>query len=96
VLPRRDIPALHALRWGVLPPMALILAALVFAGSYVLRTFGAQQGEFRPVARADPGFTNPARVRQIVLGLAVLVTLGAAALTWQVHKRWFARTAPKR
>lgn len=87
VLPRRDIPALHALMWGVLPPMALILAALVFAGSALQRTFGARPGEFRPVARAETGFTHPARVRRIVLGLAVLAALGAGGLAWQVQER---------
>jgi hypothetical protein len=95
MLPRRDIPALHALMWGVLPPLALILAALVFVGSAVRRTVGAQPGEFRPVAGTDLGSIDRACVRQIVLFHAVLVVLGAAALTWQVQKHLSRPQAPE-
>lgn len=87
VLPRRDIPAQHALMWGVLPPLALISAALIFLSAALQRTFGASPGEFRPVARTDIRFGNPARVRLIVVVLALLVAVGAAALVWQLRER---------
>ncbi len=87
VLPRRDIPAIHALMWGVLPPLALIAAALVFLGSALQRTFGARPGEFRPVARGETGFSNPARVQRVVLGLAVFALVAAAFLGWTIRER---------
>ncbi len=94
VLPRRDIPPLHALMWGVLPPLALVLAALVFLGSALQRTFGARPGEFRPVILVEAGFSNPARMRQIVLGLAVLVVVGATGTAWNVHQRFMQPETP--
>jgi hypothetical protein len=95
VLPRRDIPALHALMWGVLPPLALLLAALVFLGAALQRTFGARPGEFRPVARTEAGFSNPARVRQIVLGMAVLLVIGAVGTAWKLRERSLRQDTPE-
>lgn len=95
VLPRRDIPALHALMWSVLPPLALVLAAMVFLGSALQRTFGARPGEFRPVTRAEAGFSNPARVRHIVLGLAVLLVVGAAGTVWNVRDEFMQPETPE-
>ncbi len=86
VLPRRDIPALHALMWGVLPPFALVLAALVFVTSALQRTFGTRPGEFRPVTRVEGRFSNPARVRRVVLGLAVVVFASAVAVVLTVRE----------
>ena len=87
VLPRRDIPAVHALMWGLLPPTALILAGLIFFGSAVLRTIAGRPGEFRPVAQPETGFTHPVRVRRVVMGLAVLAAMGLGAIGWVAQKR---------
>lgn len=87
VLPRRDIPPLHALMWGLLPPLALGSAALVFLWSALQRMFGARAGEFRPVAPAQARFTHPARVRRIVLGLGALVLIAGASGGWLLHQR---------
>ncbi|MFO1201465.1 MAG: hypothetical protein U1E58_02375 [Tabrizicola sp.] len=95
VLPRRDIPALHALMWGVLPPMALIAAGLVFLASALQRTFGARPGEYRPVARPDARFSRPERVRRLVAGLAALAVIGAAALAWEVRERLLRPATPE-
>lgn len=85
VLPRRDLPPLHVLMWGTLPPAALITAGLLFLASALQRTFGARPGEFRPVARAPLGYTNPRRVRSVVLGLALLALAAAVALGWTLR-----------
>ena len=85
LLPRRDIPPLHALMWGVLPPAALIAAALIFLGSALQRTFGARPEEFRPVARVPLGYTNPRRVRLVVLALLFIGFAGLAVTSWKLH-----------
>jgi hypothetical protein len=85
VLPRRDLPALHVLMWGILPPAALVTAGLIFLASALQRTFGARSGEFRPVARAPLGYTNPRRVRRVVLALLVLGLAGLAAIGWTLR-----------
>lgn len=95
VLPRRDIPALHVLMWGTLPPMALVAAGLVFLASALQRTFGAQAGEFRPVARARTGYANPRRVRQVVLGLALLCLTGTATLVWNLREHLIRAETPE-
>lgn len=78
VQPRLEIPRFHALMWGVLPPVALILAAAVFLGSVVQRNFGTRLNEYRPVIEPQDGFSNPRRVRILVIVLA-LAALAAAA-----------------
>lgn len=87
VLPRRDIPALHVLMWGTLPPAALVAAGLIFLASALQRTFGARPGEFRPVAPAPLGYANPRRVRQIVFGLALLGMMATTALLWTLRSQ---------
>ncbi|WP_295074246.1 hypothetical protein [Tabrizicola sp.] len=87
VLPRRDIPALHVLMWGTLPPAALVAAGLIFLASALQRTLGARPGEFRPVAPAPLCYTNPRRVRQIVFGLALLVMMATTALLWTLRSQ---------
>ncbi|MCU0826163.1 MAG: hypothetical protein MUE52_01855 [Tabrizicola sp.] len=84
VLPRRDIPASHVLMWGVLPPTALIAAALIFLTSALRRTLGARPGEFRQIARSASRFTRPERVRRTVLGLAFLVMTLAGGSVWLI------------
>lgn len=95
VLPRRDIPSLHVLMWGLLPPIALAAAALVFLGTALRRTFGARPGEFRPVARAEAEFTHPQTVRRIVAGFAVLALTGGAMLGWTLHANLTRPTPPE-
>ncbi len=87
VLPRRDIPALHALMWGVLPPMALLSAAAIFLIAALRRMFGMRPGEFRPVIPAPLRFDNPRRVRRTLLGLALVSILASVALGTMVSYR---------
>lgn len=94
VLPRRDIPAAHVLMWGVLPPAALLTAGLIFLASALQRTFGARPGEFRPVARAPLGYTNPRRVRQVVLALLLLGLAGLATLGWTLRSHFLRPETP--
>ena len=74
VPPRREIPALHMLMWGTLPPVALLLAAAIFAVSALRRNFGAVPVALRPAAARSLGFASRRRVRAAVLsGFAVLL-----------------------
>lgn len=95
VLPRREIPALHALMWGVLPPMALIAAGLVFLSSALQRTFGARPGEYHPVSRPDSRFSRPELVRQVVAGLATLALIAVAGFAWEVREQFLRPETPE-
>ena len=78
VLPRRhDSPALVAM-WGIVPPLALLLAAAMFLVSLARRNFGMWPGDLRPLVRRGDSFARPAVVRAVVLGLAILM-LGLSA-----------------
>lgn len=85
VLPRRDIPALHALMWGILPPAALIAAGLVFLASALRRTFGLRLGDLRRVARVKAEFARPGLVRLIVASLAAVVLITGLAAGWRLQ-----------
>ena len=85
VQPRRQIPALHVLMWGLLPPLALAAAGLVFLGSVLGRTFGISPAEVRPVTRGRHRFRNPARVRTVILALATSALVGSGTLAWQLR-----------
>lgn len=95
VLPRRDIPALHVLMWGLLPPLALVAAGLLFLSTALSRTFGARAEGFRPVTRSETRFTNPQAVRRIVAGVALVALVAALALAWSLTQRLTRPAAPQ-
>ncbi len=88
--PRRDIPVVQTLMWGLLPPAALCLAALIFLGSLLRRGFARREIEARPLIERESAFVNVARVRLVVFGLGALAlasAIGLAALVWtRVHQ----------
>jgi hypothetical protein len=94
---RRDIPQHHRLMWGVLPPMALILAALVLVAAIFRRGFGRAHATERPIPRAsflpDDQFANPRRARQVVTILGALCVIAVGAGTIQGY-RSLTRPAP--
>ena len=79
-LPRRDIPVVHSIMWGTLPPLALSLAALVFLSSVLRRGFGTWSPELRPLLEGSTSFARPARVRRVVYGLAALSLIAGTSL----------------
>ncbi len=90
--PRRFIPQSHRLMWGILPPLALSLAALVLLATIFRRGFGGSHATDRPIPRAsiqpDQRFANPRRARQVVL---ILGAIGVAATTlggFHAYRSW--------
>ncbi|MBO6790552.1 MAG: hypothetical protein JJ894_08455 [Dinoroseobacter sp.] len=84
LLPRRDIPAFQMLIWGSLPPIALILAALIFAGSALRRNFGLRSSDVRPLVEKRGEFSDPKRVRKVVLALGATSLVGLIAVSFFV------------
>ncbi len=89
---RRETSPVHVVMWGLLPPLALLLAGAIFLISAVRRNFGADIGEYRTVSRREDSFGNPRRVRAVVFGLAGLSVTAAGISGWQIHAR---NTAPE-
>lgn len=88
--PRRTIPHLHALLWGVTPPLALCLAALVFLTSALSGNFTGRLSEFRPLLDRRSDYVRPRLVRRVVLGLGVVLVVslsGVSALAWRAATR---------
>lgn len=87
---RRDIPQSHRLMWGVLPPMALILAALILVAAIFRRGFGRSHATERPIPRAsflpDDRFANPRRARQVVTMLGAICVIAVGAGGVQVYR----------
>ena len=81
ILPRRDIPALHAAMWGVLPPLALFLAVLVVLGGIGRR---APAGEFAHANSAD-GRGSARLFKMLVMSAMVVVMVGSAAGAWALY-----------
>ncbi len=84
--PRRALGHVQSLMWGILPPLALILAALIFLGSVLRRGFAQSHMEYRPIAQPEVSFVRPAKVRLVVLilaGLALGVGMGLGVKLWQ-------------
>ena len=86
LLPRRiEAPVLVAM-WGIVPPVALLLAAAVFVTSLARRNFGLSPDDLRPLVRRGDGFASPEVVRRVVLGLMVLalgLTATLGTLAWR-------------
>ncbi len=81
--PRREIPRLHMVMWGILPPLALVLAALVLAGVALRRGLAAGGADLRPLVARETGFADVARVRRdVILGGTVGVLALAGAGIW--------------
>ncbi|KAJ56843.1 hypothetical protein ACMU_07850 [Actibacterium mucosum KCTC 23349] len=81
--PRRHIPELHMLMWGLIPPGALLLALAVFAISVVKRSFGAVPGDPKPVLPRSTGFRNARLVFWVVTtGVAAVVVLTIGTGLW--------------
>ena len=83
--PRRDIPNSHMLMWGLLPPIALAIAALIFVVSILHQSFAQSSKDLRPITARVSGFQKPKRVRMAVITLTavfsvVVVGLGAFTL----------------
>ena len=87
VRPRREIAPLHAVMWGVLPPLALLSAALIFVQAALRRNFDTHARENRVVARGAEDFGNPGVVRFGVVALLVILIAGAGGVAWQAHAR---------
>jgi hypothetical protein len=86
---RRDLGRMQMLLWGVLPPTALILAALILLASMMNRGFTRHQVEYRPTVERQSSVLRPVTVRRVVLGLcgAALVTAVIAAGLLVQHLR---------
>ncbi len=87
---RRIIPQSHRLMWGLLPPMMLILAAMVLVAAIFRRGFGRSHDTERPMQRStflpDESFANPRRARQVVTILGLICVLAAVAGTINVYR----------
>lgn len=84
--PRQHLGAVQSLMWGALPPLALLLAGMIFAGSVLRRGFARAQVDYRPVIQPQISFVRPAMVRRVVLGLAggaLIAGLALAATLWR-------------
>lgn len=95
LLPRRDLPVLHRLIWGIAPPAALGLAALVLGGAALRRGFARPRPEDRPVLRPTDEFRHPARLRRVVIGAALLLALGAGWGGWRLARAMAAPAPPE-
>lgn len=85
--PRREIPALHMLMWGLLPPLALTLAAIVFGTGALRRNFGVTGAEVRPAEAKKAGFRRPGPVRAVVLGFFAALVFGAGGIGWRIAEK---------
>lgn len=72
---RQYIPVVHAVMWGVLPPLALALALLCLLVTLVSGSFSTHGIQIAPAVSHVAGFRHPMRVRRIVQGLAVVLVL---------------------
>lgn len=86
VLPRREIPPSHSMMWGLLPPLALGLAAALFFGAALQGTLVGQRDGLRPVVPAQTAFSRPARMRRIVFGLCAMLVIAGLSAGWLVYK----------
>ena len=82
--PRRDIPRVHAIMWGVLPPAALLLAAAIFVAGALRRNFGTPMSELRPALPRQTMFSNPMLVRAFVVIVFAGLVGGIVGLAVQV------------
>ena len=81
ILPRRAIPAAQMLIWGLFPPIALFIAALIFSGSALRRNFGISSNDVRPLIEKRGEFSDPKRVRKIVFALGALSLAGFTTIS---------------
>ncbi|GAA3862807.1 hypothetical protein [Celeribacter arenosi] len=87
ITPRRDIPRVHMLMWGILPPLMLTLAAMVFFTAALRRNFGALPMDVRPVVDPAAGFRHPRLIRWVVLG-ALAATVGLVGFVgWDLARK---------
>lgn len=82
---RRDLGRIQSLMWGIVPPAMLLLAGLVFAGSVIRRGAVRPARCYRPIILPAAGFTNPLRVRRLVIGIFMVVL---AAGAWGASRLW--------
>ncbi|NNE87650.1 MAG: hypothetical protein HKN27_06205, partial [Silicimonas sp.] len=94
--PRRQVSELHTVMWGTLPPLALVLAALVMSVSAFRRNSGRMPADYRPVVERPSKEGAARRLRLVTLSLAlVLLTVGTTIGTWTVQQAWIPKTAPE-
>ncbi len=93
--PRREIPPLHMLLWGTLPPLALFLAGAVLAASAVRRNFRPSPHDVRPLTARVEGFKHPRRVRIVVLCAGAILAVAIAAVAVSIWKSARAQYAPE-
>ncbi len=93
--PRREIPPLHMLLWGTLPPLALFLAGAVLAASAFRCNFRPTQHEVRPLTARAEVFRHPRRVRMVVLSAGAILAVAIAAVAVSISMAVRAQYAPE-
>ena len=83
--PRREISPLHMLMWGVIPPTALSLAALVFILSAFRRNFVVTPKESRPLVARELTFRYPLHFRIFVISVLSGMLITAAVVAFHMR-----------
>ncbi|QFS83728.1 hypothetical protein FIU97_13190 [Roseivivax sp. THAF40] len=84
LMPRREFPTSHLLLWGIVPPSALVLAALAMTGA----AFGLTRN-LPALPRPQPlpqaaAYPAPHRLRRVILVLLFLAVAGGTALSARI------------
>ncbi|MHA6263525.1 hypothetical protein ACXYMO_10000 [Arenibacterium sp. CAU 1754] len=91
-LPRRSVPVTHAVIWGAVPPFVLALA-------FALLIWDLARGRSVPmpvsVVAPRAGFSNPRRVRRILISLALIGVSALAALSYSTYQTWVQPRSPE-
>lgn len=82
ITPRREMSPLHSTMWGVLPPFALTLAALVFLVVIFRRNFAFAPTSYRPWMATSDRPVSVKRVRLLVGSIVVTVLSGIVISVW--------------
>ncbi len=96
VLPRRDIGRVQTLMWGIVPPVALMMAAILFLGAVLRRSVVLPTQAYRPVPVPKDDFSNPAFMRKLLIGFAAFllaITIGGGG--WLTITLWKSVSDPK-
>jgi len=95
IQPRRSLPASQALMWGVFPPTAIGLAAIIFVIAAMGRGFGSHQMEPRPLVQSKAANFRPNRVRGAVFALGLCTVLMSTWLGVALSKHMARTAAPQ-
>jgi hypothetical protein len=76
---RKPIPPVHAVMWGILPPLALLSAFAIMAVTLLRSSFARPATHIAPAVLRTRPFRSPARVRLAIRIAALIALIGMSA-----------------